>query len=245
MFFLFPTRRKYNLTQKLLDKLAEEHSTWWNASWFVFLLMGRPAGNYGALTMGSGKEVLDAKRATTENELGTYRAGSGFSKLKTAGVSTGREARRARQQADRHITRVRNAAILKGQDPDAVEEAYLASIGKGRAPDTTSKRLDIHHHKPTKEQTSQGKRCLSLSTKREQLQDSAMEDCGIDSEYPSIVELKKKRFLPIIRCVKPTKSWMTWPRQMLLTELMKTNPRPDQYPALVVDSECPRVLLRR
>jgi hypothetical protein len=116
---LFPTRRKYNLTQKLLDKLAEEHSTWWNASWFVFLLMGRPAGNYGALTMGSGKEVVDEERATTENELGTYRAGSGFSKLKTAGESTGREARCARQQADRHITRVRNAAILNGQDPDA------------------------------------------------------------------------------------------------------------------------------
>ena len=81
--------------------------------------MGRPAGNYGALTMGSGKEVVDEERATTENELGTYRAGSGFSKLKTAGESTGREARCARQQADRHITRVRNAAILNGQDPDA------------------------------------------------------------------------------------------------------------------------------
>ena len=159
-------RRKYNLTQKFLDKLAEEHSTWWNASWLVFLLMGRSAGNYGALSKGSGKEVLDAKRATTENELGTYRAGSGFSKLKTAGESTGREARRARQQADRHITRVRNAAILKGQDPDAAEEAYLASTGKGRASDTTAKRLDIHHHKPAKEQTPEGKRCLSFLKKK-------------------------------------------------------------------------------
>ena len=70
--------------------------------------MGRPAGNYGALTMGSGKEVADEERATTENELGRYRAGSGFSKLKTAGESTGREARRARQQADRHIITVRD-----------------------------------------------------------------------------------------------------------------------------------------
>ena len=60
-------------------KLAEDHSSWWNASWLVFLLMGRPAGNHGALTMGSGKEVLDAERATTENEFGTYPAGAGFS----------------------------------------------------------------------------------------------------------------------------------------------------------------------
>jgi hypothetical protein len=95
--------------------------------------------------------------------------------------------------------RVRNAAILKGQDPDAAEEAYLASTGKGRASDTTAKRLDIHHHKPAKEQTPEGKHCLSfLKRKREQLQDldteiSAMEDCEIDSEDPSIVELKKEK----------------------------------------------------
>lgn len=70
---------KSKFTAKLLQKLAEDHSSWWNASWLVFLLMGRPAGNHGALTMGSGKEVLDAERATTENEFGTYPAGAGFS----------------------------------------------------------------------------------------------------------------------------------------------------------------------
>ena len=53
---------KSKFTAKLLQKLAEDHSSWWNASWLVFLLMGRPAGNHGALTMGSGKEVLDAER---------------------------------------------------------------------------------------------------------------------------------------------------------------------------------------
>lgn len=167
---------------------------------FRTLSIIRPAGNYGALTMGSGKEVLDAERPTTENELGTYKAGTGFSMLKAVGESTGREARRARQQADRRITRVRNAAILKGQDPDAAEAAYLASRGKGHAlSDTTAKRLDIHHHKPAKEPTPETKRCLAfLKRKREQLQDlekeiDALVDCGILPGDSAIADRKKER----------------------------------------------------
>ena len=66
--------------------------------------------------------------------------------------------------------------------------------------------------------------------------------CGIDSEDPSIVELKKEKISIYAQMRKANKKL---DEAMLLTELMKTSPRPDQYPALVVDSECPRVLLHR
>ena len=78
---------------KLIQGIAGANPNWWDDSWFVFCVAGRPAGDMGLPTLMSGKEILLSEKPTTENPVGSYRARTGLAKLKQDGKS-GRLVRR-------------------------------------------------------------------------------------------------------------------------------------------------------
>ena len=117
---------KTQFLDKLIQGLASANPNWWDESWFVFCVAGRPAGGMGLPTLMSGKEILLSEKPTTENPVGSYRARTGLAKLKQDGKS-GRLVRRSDAKFDKAVISVRNEACMNDEDPDQAEAAFTRS----------------------------------------------------------------------------------------------------------------------
>ena len=194
---------KTTYEENMLKGIEGVSPTWWNVSWFVFCLAGRPAGNMGLPILMSGRELLLAEQPTTENPAGSFRARTALTKLKQDGLS-GRLVRRTDATIEKAIIRVRNEAVVNEEDPDAAESAFTKDVlgtrpgGKkgGGVDKSSTRRLEVHHHKEKVESPELKKLSDYLKRKHAQVRTTDFEIADLLAQSPNAertAEIKRLR----------------------------------------------------